>query len=229
MSARTWLVATGAACIALLPLVTAGCGDDPDSGVRGSGTVASEDREVAGFERIRLQGSGDLIVDVGDRESLQVAAEDNLLPLLTSEVRGSTLELGASESISPTRPITYTIGARSLSGVTISGSGDVVVPDLDCATFDVTVSGVADFDVGGSCDRLEVEISGTGEFDGIDLTVATAAIRISGAGDAIVHATDDLRVSLSGTGSIEYLGDPSTEIDISGTGSVTRRADQASS
>ena len=212
----------GAVWVALV-LLAAGCDDDGGAGLRGSGDVTTEERDVSGFDRIVLEGAGGLLVDVGGRASLAIEAEDNLLPLLTSEVRASTLELGTSDPISPTRPITYTIGVPSLAGVSITGSGDAVVPDLDCGTLDIVVSGVGRFDLGGSCDRLDVSISGAADLDAADLTVATAAIEISGAGDAIVHATDDLRVSISGTGSVEYAGDPATEIDIDGAGTVRRR------
>ncbi len=70
--------------------------------VRGSGTVASQVRNVRNFHAISLHTSGRLIIEETGTESLTIEAEDNLLPYLTSEVRDhrlilsdtSTLELG---------------------------------------------------------------------------------------------------------------------------------------
>jgi hypothetical protein len=219
MVGRRFLTSGTAAGFALVALVLPGCDDGSDT-VRGSGTVASEERSVSGFDEIVLDGVGDLIIDVGGTESLTIEAEDNLLPLLTSDVSGSTLKLATSETISPTMPITYTLGAATLDGVSISGSGDVVAPNLACQTFEAVVSGAGTFDVGGACDRLELSISGSGDFDGEDLAIATASVSISGSGDAIVNASDELRVTIDGSGDVEYLGDPATDVDINGAGDV---------
>jgi hypothetical protein len=206
----------------LVVLGLAGCQDDSGT-VRGSGTLASEERSVRGFDNVALDGVGELIIDVGGTEALTIRAEDNLLPLLTSDVSGSTLKLGSTETISPTKPITYTLSAADLEGVSISGSGGVVAPNLACDTFEVVVSGVGTFDVGGSCDNLDLSISGSGDFDGEDLAVPTASVSISGSGAAIVNVTDELHVTIDGSGDVVYVGDPDTDIAINGSGDVRQR------
>ena len=102
----------------------------------------------------------------------------NLLPVLTSTVSDSILTLSSSEPISPTKPITYTVGAMALEGISISGTGDVVAPNLSCGTFKAAASGSGTFAVGGRCDGLELSIAGSGDFDGQDLTVASASVSI---------------------------------------------------
>jgi hypothetical protein len=206
----------------VVSMVVAACDEGP--GVRGSGEVTSETRDVAGFDEIVLEGSGDLDVDVDGTESLVVEAEDNLLPLLTSEVRDGRLELEWTEPLSPTEPIRYTISARALEGVSIIGSADVVASGLDCATFRASVAGAGSFDVDGSCDALDLSVAGSGDFDGEELTVRSASVSIAGSGDALVNASDELRVSIAGSGDVEYLGDPDVELDIAGSGDVRARS-----
>jgi len=46
---------------------------------------------------------------------------------------------------------------------------------------------------------------------------------MSVSGDVVVNATDELVVRISGSGEVEYLGDPSTDIDIAGSGDVRKR------
>lgn len=197
----------------------AGCGDDPDA-VRGSGTIETETREVSGFREISLEGSGDVVVDVGDSETLTVEADDNLLPLITTEVRGSRLVIEHEGSISPTRNIVYQVGAIEFDGVSIAGSANVVAPNVDCDTFSVSVAGSGTFDVDGACDALDVDIAGSGDVDAEGLLVSRAEVSIAGSGDVIVAATDELRVSIAGSGDVVYIGDPSTDIDIEGSGDV---------
>ena len=61
-------------------------------GVRGSGNVAEEDRAVSGFTGVALAGIGELTIEVGERESLRIEAEDNLMPYLEAEVRNGMLK-----------------------------------------------------------------------------------------------------------------------------------------
>ncbi len=200
----------------------AACDDGEQDAVVGSGDVVSEERDVSGFREIRLEGSGRVEVDRGAAESLTVEADDNLLPLITTEVRGSRLVIGHEEAISPSRDVVYRIETIELDGVSIAGSADVVAPDLDCDTFTVSVAGSGSFDVGGSCDGLDVDIAGSGDVDAEDLAVARADVSIAGSGDVIVDASDELRVAITGSGDVVYVGDPATDIDIRGSGNVRR-------
>jgi hypothetical protein len=199
--------------------VVAACDDDSES-ARGSGVTVSEERDVAGFSEVTLEGSGDLRVDVGDRESLTIEADDNLLELISSEVTGSRLVIDHERSLDPTADIVYRIGAIDFDGVSIAGSADVVAPDLSCDVFSVSVAGSGSLDLDGSCEGLEVDIAGSGDLDASGLVVDRADVSITGSGDVVVNAAEQLRVSITGSGDVHYLGDPATDIDIRGSGNV---------
>ena len=108
----------GAATLLML-LAVSGC-DGGVFGVRGSGNVITESRDVSGFSEIALFGSGKVRVDVNGTESLIVEAEDNIMPLLKTEVRDGSLELSVESNISPTTDVIYTVSAVALDGVTIA-------------------------------------------------------------------------------------------------------------
>lgn len=59
----------------------------------------------------------------------QPCLRHNLLPLLTSQVEGGTLILGKKPNIriQTTKPITYTLTMKDISGVAVSGSGTIIV------------------------------------------------------------------------------------------------------
>lgn len=52
----------------------------------GSGNVASEARTASGFQAISLRSSVDLVVRQGNRASVMVRADDNILPLVQTFV-----------------------------------------------------------------------------------------------------------------------------------------------
>jgi len=203
-----------------------GCdNDDVSDGdrVRGSGHVATESREVSGFNEIVLLGSGDVIVSVTGIESLVIDAEDNIMPLLTTEVRNGRLELGSDTSFSANLGITYTITADVLNGVTINGSGDVTASGIDASSFEATINGSGDIEPAGTTEELTVGINGSGSYRGADLTASTGTVEVAGSGSVVVNVSDDLDVSIGGSGDVEYIGDPAVTHSIGGSGDVSKR------
>ena len=79
----------------------------------GSGDLSTKSRSVSNFNEIVLLGSGTVHVDLTGSESLVIEADDNLLPILTSEVINGRLELGSSAPYASRSPITYTIRSEA--------------------------------------------------------------------------------------------------------------------
>ena len=208
------VVAAAAACVCAACSVTVG-----------SGPVRSESRQVAGFSVVRLAGQGDVTVVRGSVESLEISAQENLLPQLTSEVSGDTLTLGTKDgaTITTTEPITYKVGVKGLSGLELSGSGTIAAAGLAGADLRVEISGSGSVQVGGSADRQDVEVSGSGDYSAASLASKEASVTISGSGSADVSVSAVLDVTISGSGSLTYSGDPKVSTSVSGSGSVSRR------
>lgn len=210
----------------------------------GSGEVTTEARAVEDFDQIELNGSGEVRISMGGTETLTIEAEENIIGDLTSEVRNGRLQLGTRRPIQPTEGIVYTITMQTLEGIAISGSGSITVSELSTDILEAEVSGSGSAEisaiaaddvvvmisgsgvvtVSGRTDDLDVIISGSGTFDGERLEASTGTVQISGSGEATVDVFADLDVRVSGSGSVEYLGDPTTvSIDSSGSGNVSKR------
>jgi hypothetical protein len=205
-----------------LILLAAGCALDA---VRGSGTVATETRDVSDFTAVTLSGSGRLIVEPGAAESLEITADDNLLPLLTSEVKGGRLHLGVQRgtSIRPSKEIVYRVMVKSLEEVDLSGSGSVELKDVKGKRLKVGLSGSGGLTAAGEVERLDLHISGSGKAKTENLKAKEVTVSISGSGGVGVAAGEALNVTVSGSGSVEYVGDPKVTQRISGSGSVRKR------
>jgi hypothetical protein len=194
-------------------------------GVQGSGNVITETRDVSGFSEIVVGGSGVVMVEVTGTESVTIEAEDNIMPLLETDVSNGRLVLDATRSISPTVDIVYTITAADLEGLEVSGSAEVDATGVDAGDFSVDISGSGDVAAAGTLDRLlSLSISGSGAFDGESLTAPQGTVDISGSGNAVVNVTETLDVSVSGSGNVEYIGSPDVDEDISGSGNIDQRA-----
>jgi hypothetical protein len=180
------------------------------SATAGSGQLATQSRQVSGFTSVELAGVGELSIDQTGTESLTVSAEDNLLPLLTSEVEGDTLILGKKPNtrIVTTKPITYTLTMKDITGLAVSGSGTINAPKLTTAALRIEISGSGVITTAGNVDDQSLEISGSGRYLADGLTSKTTTAEISGSGTGNVVASNALDVKISGSGTLTYSGKP---------------------
>ncbi|MBN1147443.1 MAG: DUF2807 domain-containing protein [Anaerolineales bacterium] len=213
--------------------------------VSGSGNVILVEREVSGFTAVDFGGVGTLHIEVADEEVLRIEAEDNLTQYIVTEVRGERLhiELRENVSIDPTQPIHYYLKVKTLDSIAVSGLGSVEALDLSADHFAVTISGSGDVQIeglkaddlkvvisglgnlsigGGEVERQDIVISGSGGYQARELKSAQADLLISGLGSATVWAEEHLQVSISGSGSVRYVGDPTVKYEISGLGRLER-------
>jgi hypothetical protein len=213
------------------------------TGVRGSGSIVEEGREVGDFTGVALAGIGELTIEVGERESLRIEAEDNLIQYFETEVRNGVLEIGVQDGVNlnSTRPVRFYLTVEELDTVVLSGSGNIEAPDLEAERFSVTISGSGDVEMGdlsadilnvtisgsgnldiggGRVEELDFTISGSGEYQAGDLSSESVQITISGSGNATVWATESLDVRISGSGSVNYYGNPRATFSASGSGKL---------
>jgi len=235
--------------VLLLSLLACSVGVPTISGIKGSGNLKTETRQVSNFQAVVLSGIGDLQITQGEQESLEIEAEDNILTLIETKVENGTLYIGFKEgtgNVQPTKTIKYTLSIVELTGLTASGVGNIQAPELKTTDLDVQISGVGNIKIesleanslavlvsgagsgevnGGKVDKLKVEISGAGSFRAPDLQVATADITISGVGSARLWVTEMLDIMLSGTGGVEYYGLPRVTQLVTGLGSIKSLGD----
>jgi hypothetical protein len=192
--------------------------------VTGNGNVKTEGREVTGFDRISISGIGELIVEQTGEESLTIEAEENLLPLLISEVEDNRLTLGIrrNSSITATKPIVYRLTVGSLRELEGAGSVSISATGLDSSDFSYKGSGTVKAVLSGRAEDQTVTMSGTGTLDGRNLAGRTAEVDLSGTGEALVNVTQTLQARASGTATVRYLGDPQVDVRTSGLGKVEK-------
>jgi hypothetical protein len=191
--------------------------------VRGSGSVVSETRSVSEFTEIEIAGSADVNVSFGETQSVVVEAEDNILPLIETTVRGGRLVINTrpNTSITTTRPIHVTITMKVLDTASIPGSGNIDIAGLQGGSVKFSLPGSGNITATGTTDTLNIDIGGSGNIVCTDLQAKSVTVTIGGSGNASVYASESLNVRVSGSGNVQYRGNPaSVNKSISGSGSV---------
>ena len=239
---RAWL-APMLLSAALMPL--AGQADT----ITGSGRSAAEVRSVPAFEAIALTGSIDLRVHQGTPQSVEVSADDNLLPLLETTVdegdQGPTLRVGFKRggNISTRSPIRVSVVVPQLRALSGAGSGDMKIESFDTPSLRISLarSGDAEFNGlrtddlgigisgsgkvsgGGRALRLKVSIAGSGDVELFELQADDVSVKIAGSGEAEVNAHKQLSVRIAGSGDVSYRGDAALSASVAGSGSVQKK------
>ena len=192
-------------------------------GVDGSGTPASEQRSVAAFHEIEIDGAMRVEVEVGPEPSIQLEGDDNLLAFIETEVSGGKLSIEGTRSLDPELPLVVKVTTPELTKIESNGAVTVALTGVDNDALDVEINGSGELTAAGRTKRLDIDISGSGETDARALTADTVSVEVSGSGEVDVAAPQDLAVEISGSGTVRYDGTPRIDQDISGSGKIVRR------
>jgi hypothetical protein len=194
-------------------------------GVPGSGVVKTESRSVANFAAVDLKCVGKVVITQSGKEALSVTAEDNLLPLLQTQVVDGTLQidLASGVDLKPTKSIEFDIDVKKLTNLTVSGAGSIQANQIAGKELTVALPGAGSVVLSGKVTDLHMTLEGAGNLDAAQLKTDEATVDNSGVGRVVVNADKRLKVSLSGVGSVEYIGSPQLEKEVSGLGKVTQR------
>jgi Putative auto-transporter adhesin, head GIN domain len=212
--------------LALLSLLVTGCvsvgGRDR---IWGSGHVTVEERDIAPFTAIDVSGIGELLIIPGESEQLTVETDDNLQRVVRSEVRNGTLYLDFDSNITVVRlsRMSFTLTIKELERITLSGAATIRVQNLIGTQLTVDNSGVGSVVVSGAVREQHVILSGAGSYDGAGLASDHATVDLSGVGSVVVKVRQRLDATLSGAGSVEYIGTPEVHTTATGIGTIRQR------
>lgn len=199
------------AVLLLLVGVIAGC-------VQGQGPVTSEAREVGSFSRIEATAGIRVEVRMGSVQAVEVAAQENLLPVISTDLRGDTLSIEASEDFTTVEPVTVTVVIPALDGITLSGGSRATV-DVDTERIEIRIDGGAHITAAGSVGSLALDADGGATASLEDLSVRSATVSMDGAATATLTASDSVTGTAAGGSRLTVIGDADVSVEESG-GSV---------
>lgn len=213
--------------LVLIALLITGCGTVQfgQGPLSGSGNVTTEPRTVAAFNAIDMSGVGEVIITQGEAVGLNIEADDNFQPLILSEVRNDTLFLSMKPKVNLrhfTRMI-FHVTIKEFTRLTLSGAALVKVHNLSGDKLTVDHSGAGSVTIAGTVNEQRVTLSGAGTYDGAALVSKQATVDLRGLGSMVVQVRERLDATISGAGSIEYIGSPELHKTISGLGSIRQR------
>ncbi len=210
--------------------------------VRGNGNVKKETRKVSSFNAIDISSAFEIYLTQGNSESLVIEADENLLDVIITEVRGGVLKIYVDENIRNSKTMKAYIsfkmlsmielsGACNLHGenrfklnnleIEVSGASDIQM-DFTASKVYLDLNGASEIEFSGSANQLIIDASGASDLHAQDFEVKDCSIDASGASTIRVFVTDELSVDASGASTVRYKGSPGISIDTSGASSIRR-------
>lgn len=191
--------------------------------VDGDGVATRDTRQVGALTGLDVGGSMIVEVRVGGAPSLVVEGDSNLVHLVQTETRGSTLHIGTEGRLRSTTPLKVTYTVPRLTELNAGGSGHVTVRDLKGEPLDVRQGGSGVTRLVGEVAELDARVSGSGKIDAGELRAGSAKLAVSGSGRLNVGQVrgDYARASVSGSGLVQASGAVQRlNVSVSGSGSV---------
>jgi len=190
-------------------------------GISGSGNRKTEKRELKSFNAIDTTGAYEIKVTCQKPASFEIEADDNILPLIKTEVRDGILFVSNDQQYNSRKSPTLRITLPELYSVSSHGAGDIQVADANSTDLKIQSAGAANIDAEGKAKSVSISSTGAGNIDTSKLTAEKAKVDATGAANVDVFASDQLDVKVSGVGSVTYSGNPKVvNKSVSGIGSV---------
>jgi hypothetical protein len=192
--------------------------------VSGSGNVATEHRGVAGFNSVEVSGVFQVEIVSGKEYSVEVQADDNVLPLIETNVSGSTLHIDLREKASSISTMIVRITAPNIERVDTTGAANVTASGISNDLFTINTTGASKVNLGGETAKLDIKVTGASVIDAEQLNAVAANIKASGASKINVSVSGELHTDASGASRIVYSGDPKTvDNRTSGASSISKK------
>ena len=191
------------------------------------GSAAERSFSLAGFSKVALKGSDDVVVAIGPSFAVHARGPQDVLDQLALTVADGTLEIGRKRAAwgwsSAHGHAVVTVTLPALAGVDVVGSGDMRVGAVRAPAFDATVAGSGNLTLAGlAVGSASLQMAGSGDLDATG-TTRRGDYAVAGSGDirAGSLAADVISLNVAGSGNVAASARTSASVSVLGSGDVT--------
>ncbi|MCC9138511.1 head GIN domain-containing protein [Pontibacter silvestris] len=210
--------------------------------LRGNGNTRSQTRNVSGFKGIDVSGGFIVELTQGNKESVKLEAEENLLNNIATEVKDGVLHIYNKNSLYSSRAMKAYVTVQELNSIDISGGvkvegvstfkasglsldmsgGSSVKLALDTKELKADMSGASKLELTGKADKVILDMSGASKVEAADLEAGIVRVEASGASKVKLFAKEALDINASGASVVYYKGTPSITAATSAAARVSK-------
>lgn len=204
---------------------------------------SSEERNVTDFIGINLGGPYHVHLKQGDKISLRIEGDTELIKNVVTTVEDEKLKIYPEEPKKNPREkgtVHIYITMKKIQNLAVSGSGEieseglitskelklavsgsgVINLNVNAQEISSSISGSGNIKLNGENESSKTSISGSGNYYGKELHAKKVTVAVSGSGNATIYASEEITGAISGSGNLYYTGDAKVvNIHKSGSGS----------
>lgn len=207
----------------------------------------TENRDVHGFNAVKVSTGINLHIRMGDTESVKVVADDDIIDNIKTEVKDGTLHVFKKTgwfnwNVRGSQEVYVT--ARQLERLEASSGSDVRSENM-LKGYELKISASSGSDVSievyyknvwlstssgsnarlsGKAKTFNAEASSGSDINATELEAAICKVNVSSGSDAKISVTDELYATASSGGDVRYKGNPAVKkINQSSGGEVRQR------
>jgi hypothetical protein len=240
MKNNTWVV------LCMSVMLFAACDQMISGGVKGTGPIEKETRDVKDFKGVNLMSTGNVYLKKSNAFSVVIETHKNIAELLETVNDNGILKIRFKNNIGNIHydKLNIYVEAPNVESIDLSGSGEIVAEnaisngilsvdlsgsgniDIKEGTYTqltVTLGGSGTIALTGTADKAKYALVGSGNIKTKNVKAKSVEADLTGSGDIYCHADTDLNAFVSGSGDIEYSGDAVVKSRVTGSGSIDKK------
>jgi putative autotransporter adhesin-like protein len=192
--------------------------------VKGSGIIKTEKRSLTPFDSLEVSCHGSIQVHTQGQEGLEISGDNNIIPLITTEVNNGILYIRSSKEYNSRDKLVINVSAPDLKKFVFSGAGKANLSNVKNDRMEISLAGAGSLTASGETKEADITLSGAGSVDAKNLHAVNAKVNSSGVGGVEIYVTGKLDAKTSGIGEINYYGSPKiVNRQVGGIGSINER------
>lgn len=199
------------------------------------------DQEVSAFNKLIISGKMKIVLTQGEKGKIEFETTEELKEKVKLTQKGKSIFLQGSLGEEDEHIVYITV--KNLEHVTLNGNSEIstveqiqlkslkfitsgnssVSLDLQLDEFELICSGKSDIDLSGTVQDFKCVVSGNTEINAKEFAATNLYFVLSGKGESQVKVLEELKVVISGSGNVSYIGDPQEKSVVqSGSGTVIK-------
>ncbi len=188
-------------------------------------SAAEQTRPLAAFNAISTQGPINMVVEVGQAQSLVLRGDDKFIGAVETKVVDGKLIITFPKQKKNTIDISsdakILISMPALRAFHVEGAGSAELKNINGDSIEIGFQGAGRLVASGKVKLMKLNAQGVGDVDTKALQAQRADVTFEGIGAVKVYASERLDAVVQGMGSLNYYGKPKmVNKTVEGIGSV---------